>query len=165
MRVFSCDANILIDLEEGEVLDFLFQLPHRFLVPDILFAEELEEQHRHLLDLGLGLGELSPESMSDTEELIRRYGESCSRNDCFVLALARQEQCVLLTGDQDLRNAAEAESTPVRGTIWVIEHLIKHRIITKQRALSAYQAMQKEGRRLPWDLAYRRLESLQRARS
>lgn len=160
MQVFSCDANIFIDLEEGEVLDFLFQLPHRFLVPDILYVEELQEQHSYFLDLGLVLGELSPQSMADAGELMQRYGGSCSRNDCFVLALARQEQCVLLTGDHGLRNAAEMESTPVRGTIWVIEHLIKHRMITKQRALSVYQAMQGRGRRLPWDLAYRRLRNL-----
>lgn len=160
MQVFSCDANILIDLEEGKVLDLLFQLPHRFLVPDILFAEELQEQHGHLLGLGLGLGELSPRSMSDANRLVRRYGKSCSRNDCFVLALARQEQCVLLTGDQDLRNAAKAETTPVKGTIWVIEHLIKHKIISTQRAFSAYQAMQEEDRRLPWDLARKRLRDL-----
>lgn len=160
MQVFSCDANIFIDLEEGKVLDLLFQLPHRFLVPDILFAEELQQQHGHLLGLGLGLGALSSRSMSDAHRLIRRYGKSCSRNDCFVLALAKQEQCVLLTGDYGLRNAAETESTPVRGTIWVIEHLIKHRMIAKQHALSVYQAMQGRGRRLPWDLAYRRLDNL-----
>ena len=46
------------------------------------------------------------------------------------------------------------------GTIWVIEHLIEHKIITKQRALSAYQTMQEKGRRLPWDLAYERLKDL-----
>lgn len=55
MQVFSCDANIFIDLEKGEVLDFVFQLPHRFLVPDILFVEELQAQHGYLLDLGLTL--------------------------------------------------------------------------------------------------------------
>ena len=160
MQVFSCDANIFIDLEEGEVLDFLFQLPHRFLVPDILFVEELQEQHDYLLDLGLVLGELAPHSMSDAGRLIQRYGDSCSRNDCFVLALARQEQCVLLTGDQGLRNAAETEATLTKGTIWVIEHLLKHRIITKQQALSAYQAMQEKARRLPWDIVYERLKNL-----
>ena len=161
MQVFSCDANIFIDLEEGEVLDCLFQLSHhRFLVLDILFAEELQERHDYFLGLGLKLGELSPQSMSDAGRLIQRYGESCSRNDCFVLALARQEQCVLLTGDHYLRKAAEAESTPAKGTIWVIEHLVEHRIITRQRACSAYQAMQEKGRRLPWDLAYKRLKDL-----
>ena len=160
MQSFSCDANIFIDLEAGKVLDLLFQLPHRFMVPDILFVEELLEQHGRLLDLGLDLRELSPRSMFDAGKLIRRYGESCSRNDCFVLALARQEKCVLLTGDQNLRNAAEAEATPVKGTIWVIECLFKNQVIAKQDAFSAYQAMREKGRRLPWDLAYERLRNL-----
>ncbi len=38
-------------------------------------------------------------------ELTQRYTNS-SRNDCFALALARQEKCLLLTGDKALRNAA-----------------------------------------------------------
>lgn len=43
----------------------------------------------------------------------------------------------------------------------MIEHLVEHGIIAKQRAFSAYQAMQEEGRRLPWDLAYKRLKEFQ----
>lgn len=160
MQVFVCDANILIDLVDGKVLDSFFRLPYRFLVPDILYTEELEEQHSDLLDRGLALGELTSQSMLDAERLIKQYGKSCSRNDCFVLALAGQEKCSLLTGDEKLRAAADGETTPVKGTIWVIECLVEHKIITKQRAFSAYQFMKKKGRRLPWEMAYERLEKL-----
>lgn len=37
MQLLISDANILIDLEEGELLNELFQLPYQFKVPDILF--------------------------------------------------------------------------------------------------------------------------------
>lgn len=47
MQLLISDANILIDLEEGELLNELFQLPYQFKVPDILFFEELEDQHAH----------------------------------------------------------------------------------------------------------------------
>lgn len=53
MQLLISDANILIDLEEGELLGLLFQLPYQFSVPDILFAEELEAQHAHLPGMGL----------------------------------------------------------------------------------------------------------------
>ena len=47
MRLLTCDTNILIDLEEGRLLEQFFKLPYEFRVPDILFSEELEAQHAH----------------------------------------------------------------------------------------------------------------------
>ncbi len=44
MRILICDTNILIDLEEGRLLEQFFQLPYDFRVSDILFSEELEAQ-------------------------------------------------------------------------------------------------------------------------
>ena len=90
MRLLICDTNILIDLEEGRLLEQFIQLPYDFRVPDILFSEELEAQHAHLSALGLQIGELASQALVDASELIWRYGE-LSRNDCFALALARQE--------------------------------------------------------------------------
>lgn len=45
------DANILIDLEEGQLLELFFHLPYQFKVPDILF-EELKADHGHLTEPG-----------------------------------------------------------------------------------------------------------------
>ena len=71
MRLHTCDTNILIDLEEGRLLEQLFQLPYEFRVPDILFSEELEVQHAYLSTLGLQLSELTSESMLDAADLLR----------------------------------------------------------------------------------------------
>ena len=160
MRLLICDTNILIDLEEGQLLEQFFQLPYDYRVPDILFSEELEEQHSYLPELGLQIGELTSQSMYDAAELIKRYGE-LSRNDCFSLALARQEQCPLLTGDQALRKAAEMEWVKTNGTIWAVNQLVKHQIIDKPEAKAAYIRMKANHRRLPWTLAWRQLEQLQ----
>ena len=156
MRLLICDTNILIDLEEGQLLEQFFQLPYEFRVPDILFYEELEAQHRDLLASGLQLGELSGQSMLDAAELIRRYGE-LSRNDCFALSFARQERCSLLTGDQALRSTAEKEAVTTKGTLWVVEQLVIHQIIDKTQAKAAYELMKAGGRRLPWALALQQL--------
>ena len=59
MRLLICDTNILIDLEEGHLLEQFFQLPYDFRVPDILFSGELEAQHAYLSALGLQIGELT----------------------------------------------------------------------------------------------------------
>lgn len=58
-QLLVSDANIFIDLEEGRLIKHLFCLPYQFIIPDILFYEELDEQHKYLLDDGLKLAELS----------------------------------------------------------------------------------------------------------
>jgi len=57
VQLLISDANILIDLEEGQLIELTFQLPYQFTIPDILFVEELETEHQYLLDKGLSLSE------------------------------------------------------------------------------------------------------------
>lgn len=59
MRLLVSDANILIDMEEGQLLTVVFKLPFELIIPDLLFSDELEELHPHWLGLGLKLGVLS----------------------------------------------------------------------------------------------------------
>lgn len=159
MLLLVSDANILIDIEEGGLLEVLFHLPYQLVTPDILYFEELEDQHGHLLQLGLQTLELSPESMREAGRLIKRYRKP-SANDCFALALAMQEQCPLLTGDQSLRQAAVQEQIEVKGTLWVVEELVQRRVIAIDRAHEAYSSMKANGRRLPWEKAKERLVTL-----
>lgn len=159
MYVLISDANILIDLEEGQLLDVFFNLPYQFKVPDVLFYEELSDQHGYLIESGLLLGELSPESMMYSFELRQKYAGT-SMNDCFALALAKQEQCPLLTGDKALRKAAEKETILVQGTLWVVEQLVTHGVLSVEEAQAAYDKMEKAGRRLPWALARQLLSQL-----
>ena len=73
MQLLISDANILIDMEEGELLPQMFQLPYNFSIPDILFYEELEQEHNHLIELGLRLDELEGELVSYSVALVEQY--------------------------------------------------------------------------------------------
>lgn len=159
MQVLISDANILIDMEVGALLDLMFQLPYQFMTPDVLFEEELKASHPHLLALGLQLGELSGANVATVFELNGKYGGP-SIHDCFALALAKQERCPLLTGDRALKNAAEREAVVVKGTLWVVEQMVVHAILTKDEALQGYEHMRANGSRLPWDIAKKRIEDM-----
>lgn len=164
MQLLISDANILIDMEEGGLVALFFDLPYDFCVPDILYYEELEDQHAHLCELGLGLKELSARSLSRVATIKAKY-IGPSTNDVFALLLAQQEGCPLLSGDRDLRNAAEAEQIEVHGTIWIVEELVRQRLINSSQAQEAYEKMQAAGRRLPWAEARRRLEGIGQSNS
>lgn len=160
MLLLISDANILLDMELGDLVASMFSLEYQFIVPDVLYAEELEAQHAHLLDLGLQTMPLSARGVARVLELSRLYVKP-GRNDLFTIALAEEKQCSLLTGDAALRQAAESEQIDVKGTLWLIEEMIKEGKITLQVARAALRRMQDNGRRLPWAIAEQRLSALE----
>lgn len=162
MIILISDANIIIDMEEGGLLRSISRLPHIFKIPDILFYDELQEQHAHLLENGFILGELTPETMLYALTLTEKT-VGPSRNDCFALSLAKQENCSLLTGDRDLRSLAAVEGIDVKGTIWIVEELVGCELVSIVEAENAYRKMETAGRRLPWQTAYGRLNQLKKA--
>lgn len=149
MSLLISDANIVIDFEEGGILEVLFELPDDIGVPDLLFEDELKDQHQDLLDLGLRLVELEETTVERLTELTGKY-RGVSRLDMAALAAAEQEACPLVTGDRRLRQAAESEGVEVHGTLWLAEALVQEERLTVVRLKCAYDAMKAAGRRLPW---------------
>ncbi|MFA7239654.1 MAG: DUF3368 domain-containing protein [Sulfuricellaceae bacterium] len=160
MLLLISDANILIDIEIGGLVAPMFSLDYQFAVPDVLFYEELEEQHSYLLDMGLAARDLDEAMVARVAKMAAQYPRP-GRNDLFALVLAVKEQCPLLTGDKDLKVAAENENVEVRGTLWLINEMVRSGKITVQVARGAYQRMRAHGRRLPWDTAEQMLVVLE----
>ena len=113
-----------------------------------------------MLQLGLTLRELRSDTMKNAMTLILRYSQA-SRNDCFALALAVQEKCALLTGDKQLRRAAEKESVLVKGTLWLVSLMVRDELISVNIAREAFQRMKETGRRLPWAMVDAMLTNLE----
>lgn len=161
MQLLISDSNVLIDLIVINQIENMFKLPYSFVVPDILYHQELKKDHSDLLKLGLKMKTLSPETITYTMELMEKYNKP-GRIDLFALALAKQETSPLITGDQDLRNAAEKEAVVLHGTIWIIEQLIVHKFITVDDARTFYLEMKEKKRRLPWKIANAHLEEIEK---
>ncbi len=151
MQLLISDSNILIDMEVSGFTKKMFDLPYTFAIPDILYYEELEEEHSNILEYGIQVLELSSNTVKDMEMMVPKYPKA-SRNDLFALALAKQESCPLVTGDSALRKACEKENIDLLGTIWIIDQLIYHEVIDKDMAKTAYIKMKENKRRLPWDV-------------
>lgn len=161
MALLISDANIFIDFEDGGLLEALFRLPESIGVPDLLFEDELRDQHAHLVGHGLVLVELSVDTLARVVELAGKHSKP-SRLDLAAMAAAEQEACPLLTGDRNLRVAAEAEGIEVHGTLWVAECLVVAGVVSVDELRDAYAKMKASDRRLPWaevDRQLRRLET------
>ncbi len=164
MLLLISDANILMDVEVGDLVAPMFSLGYQFAVPNVLYYEELEEQHAHLLDMGLQIRTLSAKGVERVQTLSQTYAKP-GRNDLFALALAEGEKCLLLTGDAALRQAAETEQVEVKGTVWLISEMVREQRITVTVARAALHKMRANGRRLPWDAAEQMLAALEAALS
>ena len=153
-----CDANIFIDMEEGGLIEKMFRLPHTFVVPDILFVEELSVYHPTLPAYGLQIKALQSSAIEEVLKLSRQYKQP-SQNDLFALALAKQESGPLVTGDRRLREAANNENVEVKGTLWLVAQMFKEKLINSSDARKAYDKMREANRRLPWSQVTQQLKN------
>ncbi|KTC96643.1 DUF3368 domain-containing protein [Legionella feeleii] len=149
MLLVISDACVLIDIEYGDLTSAMFSLSYQFAVPDTLFAEELEEQHAHLLQFGLICKTMSGDLVAEAYSLHQKYVRP-SVNDMLALILAKHEDSQLLTGDKALRDAAKDLNVDVHGTIWLVKQMLEDKKITVEVARVAFQRMEESGSRLPW---------------
>lgn len=158
MLLLISDANIIIDLEAGEILEKLFQLPYQFAMPDVLYEEEIEDGSPYLIGMGLQTLVVESEYVEYAMSLGQHYGDEPGFNDRLALALAKQESCPLLTGDRNLRMLASQENAEIRGTLWLLSEVIEFGLLSHEETQQALVRMRERGRRLPWEEAERMIQ-------
>jgi hypothetical protein len=91
MRIIINDSSALIDLVKTRLLEHLPRLPYRFVIPDVLYADELITLHHYrreqLLDIGFVLSELDGPQVGKASAYSQQY-PALSLNDCFALVMA-----------------------------------------------------------------------------
>lgn len=141
MRIVVSDSSCLIDLRKASLLDALVRLPYELLIPNTLFEDELLKftaaQKRALISGGLQIVDLPGDRVTRAVEVSREIPR-LSIHDGFAFALAEQHAgCVLLSGDGALRTYAAACAIEVRGVLWVIDELQRHKIVPVETILEA----------------------------
>ncbi len=154
--ILITDANIWIDLDNGNLLGIVFGLSHEFAVPDVIIRELEETVALKILDYGVRRLELPAEQYAELEKLRREY-RGPSVQDLHGLLHAQMLGAHLLTGDRNLRTAAENEGVTVSGLLWLMDELVNEGVVVGQRAAYALGRMLREGARLPVAECNRRL--------
>jgi len=142
------DTNIWIDLEYGEVLSFVFQLPYKFITTDFAANEIEYELWASLVSLGVEAFGLSPEQISDIY-LLNQNHHPVSIADLSCLVLTRDLPAILLSGDKPLRKLAEIQAIEVHGVLWLLDRLVDHLIISPNQACVALIRILAHNARLP----------------
>jgi predicted nucleic acid-binding protein len=141
MRIVISDTSCFIDLGKGSLVKTVLKLPYAFVMPDVLFYDELlhfgSAAKDDLCALGLQVVELDAHGTRRAMEHFARY-RALTVNDSFALALAEQtEDCILLTGDGGLRKIAAGMGIEVHGVLWIIDELEQTRLATAHQLYEA----------------------------
>lgn len=143
MQVIVSDSSVLIDLAKALLIESAFRLPYEFVVPDVMFADELLDLGSYtrdeLLEAGLRVSGLDGDGVDVAIGYVQRY-VALSNNDAFALALAKTSHSMLLAGDGALRNAAADEDVEVHGHLWLLDEIEKHKTLTRMRLLEVLEA-------------------------
>lgn len=144
MKYISSDTNVWIDFVTINRIALPFRLPYTYLMNQDAFDEELlspPDFKEQLLSAGLVSTELTDAEFFLAEEYGLRY-RKLSTHDRIALAIAKQRNITLLTGDQALRKAANAEGVSLIGTIGILDQLHNRELITTTEYVDCLKALQ-----------------------
>src|SRR5690348_1065738 len=123
MEVLISDTSVLIDLERAELSDLLFAIGHRVVVPDLLYAQELEAWGGEMwLQRGLEVTALDEHETALAQQHALE-SRAISLTDAFGLAVAQSRGWILLAGDRALRDRAAACTVRCHGFLWVAQQM------------------------------------------
>ena len=154
MRVVISDSSALIDLAKAQLIENTLALPYEFVIPDVIFADELIDlkhyKKEQLLELGFKIGFLKGEEVETAFEYGVRY-TPLTTNDCFALVLAETiAEAILLTDDGDLRKAAQRHKVEAHGIIWLCEQMRECGTVEGKSLLGALESLLNDPRcRIP----------------
>lgn len=152
--IYIKDANVLFDLHAAGLLGAWFNLGHRTVTTSLVCLKLKSIPQQDLTTLEIA--DVDEADMAAVVALAVQYRISVP--DSSVLWLARENSAILVSGDRRLREAASAEGIQVRGTLWILDHLIETTSITKEAAVAALQAIRADGTFLPHDECQSRLK-------
>ncbi len=137
MKIAVKDANILIDLVNGDLLEPCLRLPYEFVTTNLVLLQlEVESQYaavRPFIDKGvIQIARLTAKEMEALA--LDPLQSALGFVDLEVLWVATREKGILLTGDLELRKEAKRRKVKVHGLLWILEQLIESKQFTSRQA-------------------------------
>lgn len=131
MVYVSSDTNVWIDFSIIERENLPFRLPYTYIMNTDAIEDELLSP-AGLRGKLLGHGLVAVGMTTEEFELAQGYGGMYPRlsvYDRIALAIAKARGILLLTGDAALRKAALCERIEVKGTLGILDELMKEKLI------------------------------------
>jgi predicted nucleic acid-binding protein len=154
MKVVVQDASVLIDLAAADLLAAWFSLGIETLTTSLVWREVNRRSQKAKIrkfsrDERIQVVGMGTEVLSDILRLKLDLPPQLSLNDVSVLHLAMARAAVLLTGDRNLRSAAEARAVTVCSLPALLEYLVQEKALTTSTAATKLELLCRLNPRLP----------------
>ncbi len=125
--------------------------PHRLVTLDLMAFDLETPTLSEITQTGIVAISTPIEVMLEMSQLAMKH--KISTFDGALLLYSKSTSSILLSGDKALRNAARIEGVSIKGTLWVLEEVVKKGILQSSQAVLILERMFLLGRRLPPDEA------------
>jgi predicted nucleic acid-binding protein len=155
---YVLDSSVYVDLNWARVIPALVRLPFDLMMVDLV-REEMVRPNGVVEAREIRDETLSGKQVSEIYEMKQqRWTSGLSLNDLASFVLARDLRCVLLANDQNLRRFAGRLGVEVHGSLWILDQLIAHDLLSTTDAAEALKTMLAHGARFPSGECERRLK-------
>jgi hypothetical protein len=145
LKIVVSDSSVLMDLAKVRLIEPTLALPFEFVIPDVIFAEELLDLGTYgrddLVRLGFQIGALEGSDAGRAFVYFREHRRRLSLNDCFAWRLAEVSRGILMSGDGDLRRIASDSGVEVHGTLWAIGLMDRHATCSRPELCAALELL------------------------
>jgi predicted nucleic acid-binding protein len=146
MKVVVQDASVLIDLAAADLLEAWFSLGIETLTSSFVWREVNRRSQKAKLrvfarDERIQVVDMGAEVLSEIVRLKMDLPAKLSLNDASVLHLAVERTAVLLTGDRNLRSAAESRAVTVYGMPALMDYMVQEEALAANTAITKLELL------------------------
>lgn len=150
-KIIITDTNIITDLNNAGLLEEFITIKNVY-VSDLIKADELNSKTGNLNTLKKAKVISATEKQVLEAVNLSLINKKLSMYDLLNYVLARDNNCLLATGDNRLKQYAETNDVEVIRTLKIIELMTTHGIISKEIAIISCQKLKENPRtRIPID--------------
>jgi putative PIN family toxin of toxin-antitoxin system len=146
MKLVVQDASVLIDLAAADLLEVWFSLGIETLTSSFVWREVNRRSQKAKLrkfarDDRIQVVGIGAEVLSKIVRLKMDLPAKLSLNDASVLHLAVEGGAVLLTGDRNLRTAAESRKVTVYGVPELMDYMLQEEALSAATAITKLELL------------------------
>lgn len=146
---YLLDSSVLFSLNDGNVLDILWDLHLSWCTTDLILAEWETEDTDALIRSGLAVISLSDEDIAEIFRISPQYRKIKPSDLSLFLHGSQHGDCIVITGDKRLRALCEGAGIPVHGVLWILDLIHDRGLLSRPDLIQALNAMIERGNYLP----------------